>query len=179
MTSRIPKKLDLGCGSDKIDGAYGVDMVETPQVDLQQDLNKRDWNLPSDYFNEIYAIDVFEHLSNPIVFIEELYRIATSDAEIRVRGPHASSENWHDPTHKRLLTSRTFDHFSNSTRFDFYSDVEFVVEDVEITFDWTEIPGYQHFASFIANKYTRAYERTMLRNLFPATNIEFLLRPVK
>jgi hypothetical protein len=177
--TNIPDKIDLGCGDKKPEGFYGVDVIETPSADLVQDLDEPDWDLPSDHFNVIRAIDVFEHLENPVQFMEEVHRIATSDAEITIQGPHFSSGNWHDPTHRRLLGSRTFEHFTKETKFDFYTQAKFRVEQVTITFDWSENRVYKAAASFVANRYTQLYERTFLRNLMPATNITFRLSPEK
>lgn len=176
MAPEIPKKVELGCGKKKQSGWYGVDLADTPAVDLVQDLDEEDWDLPSNHFEEIRAIDVFEHLRDPVNFLEEVYRIGEDGCRVVVQGPHFSSGNWHDPTHRRLLGSRTFEHFTDETRFQFYSDGSFEVVDKKITFEWTSMPGYKHLASYIANRHMMAYERTFLRNLFPATNIRFELR---
>lgn len=176
MAPEIPKKVELGCGKKKQSGWYGVDIADTAAVNLVQDLDEENWELPSSHFEEIRAIDVFEHLRDPINFMEEVYRISKDGCQVVIQGPHFSSGNWHDPTHRRLLGSRSFEHFTDETRFEFYSDGSFEVVDKEITFEWTSIPGYEHLASYIANRHTMAYERTFLRNLFPATNIRFELR---
>ena len=96
-----------------------------------------------------------------------------------IQGPHFSSGNWHDPTHRRLLGSRSFEHFTDETWFEFYSDGSFEVVDTEITFEWTLIPGYKHLASYIANWYMMTYARTFPRNLLLATNIRFKLQTKK
>lgn len=179
MIDDIPRKVDLGCGREKQNGWYGVDIVETESVDQVQDLDEESWDLPSNHFKKVRAIDVFEHLENPIGFMEEIYRIAQDGAEIHIQGPHFSSGNWHDPTHVRLLGSRSMEHFTDKSRFDFYTDAEFLVEDIRITFEWSSSPVYIHIATYIANQFTRLYETTLLRNVLPATNISFHLRVVK
>jgi SAM-dependent methyltransferase len=179
MSSNIPRKVALGCGTDKPEGFYGVDIHDTPAVDLVQDLEDPSWNLPTSHFETIRAIDVFEHLSNPIDFMEEVHRIATPDAIVVIRGPHFSSHNWHDPTHRRLLARRTFEHFTSESRFDFYTEVEFEVTNYKLTFEWTNLPLYQTVASWIANNYISIYERYLFKEFFPATNIIFYLSPVK
>lgn len=60
----IPRQLELGCGEKKPDGFYGVDVADTAAVDLVQDLDDPDWDLPSNHFQTIRAIDVFEHLES-------------------------------------------------------------------------------------------------------------------
>lgn len=174
----IPKKVELGCGNQKPDGFYGVDIVDTEATDLIQDLDESEWNLPSNHFEIVGAIDVFKHLENPTQFMEEVWRIAKPNADVVIRGPHFSSGNWHDPTHKRLLGSRTFEHYSSETRFNFYSECAFQVIEVEIQFQWQPTPLKQ-LGYVVANQFTAPYERTFLRSLFPATNIEFHLSPIK
>jgi len=179
MAVDIPRKIDLGCGREKPTGWYGVDIADTECVDQVQNLDEECWDLPSNHFKEIRAIDVFEHLENPSGFMKEIHRIAKDGAEVYIQGPHFSSGNWHDPTHKRLLGSRSMEHFTNKSRFDFYIDVEFAVEDTQITFEWSSVRIYSHVAAFIANQFTDLYETTLLRNIFPATNISFSLQVIK
>lgn len=176
--SDIPTQVELGCGNKKPDGFYGVDIANTSTVDLVQDLNDEDWDLPSNHFQTIRAIDVFEHVKNPTTFMNELWRIAAPGCNITIRGPHFSSGNWQDPTHERLLGSRSFEHYSEETRFGFYSDHAFAVVDTEIQFQWTRTPVYKQVGYFLANRFTSLYEKTFIRNLFPATNIEFTLKPL-
>jgi len=175
----FPRKVELGCGIKKPEGFLGVDARETEKVDLVQDLDDPAWSLPSNHFSVIRAIDLFEHLENPVVFMEEIYRIARSDATIIIRCPHISSDNWHDPTHRRLAGSRTFEHFTEQSRFPFYSEATFEINEIEITFEWTEITLVRKLGYFIANRSPWLFERSFLKNLFPATNICFNLTPIK
>lgn len=179
MSSDLPTKIELGCGTEKPDGFLGVDIAETDETDLIQNLDEPDWDLPSNHFEVIRAIDVFEHLQNPDNFMEELYRIATPSATIQIRGPHISSQNWHDPTHRRLLGSRTFEHYTRDSRFGFYTDSLFEVVNYEIQFQWARVDAYRRIMETIANRWTYTYERTSLSRLFPATNIEFEITPIK
>ena len=171
-------KLELGCGNNKKNGYYGVDISKTGAVDQVIDLNKNNWDLPSNHFDSIRAIDVFEHIENPISFIEEVHRISKHNARLIIRGPHFSSQNWHDPTHKRLLGSRTFDNFTNRGRFQFYSKANFEIKSIDITFEWSGIL-VKKIGSYIANKHVTFYERSFIRNILPATNITFHLRACK
>ncbi|WP_353633802.1 methyltransferase domain-containing protein [Halobacterium sp. NMX12-1] len=174
----IPEQIELGCGKKKPEGFYGVDISETEVVDQTENLDQPGWDLPSDHFHVIRAVDLFEHLSNPTQFMEEVWRIAKPEAKIVIRGPHISSDNWHDPTHKRLLGSRTFEHYTPESRFEFYSDCSFKVNDFEIQFQWQPTPIKQ-IGHYVANRMTYSYETTALRNILPATNIRFELTPIK
>lgn len=178
FSTHIPDRLDLGCGNNKKEGYYGVDISDTKDVDQVIDLDQPDWELPSDYFEHIRVIDVFEHIEDPVAFMEELYRISRPGAEIEIRAPHFSSQNWHDPTHKRLTGSRTFDNFTDRGRFQFYSAARFEIVSVQITFEWSG-KLVQKCGSYIANKYMDFYEKSFLRHMLPATNITFKLKTVK
>jgi len=64
------KILDLGCGRNKLKGAFGVDFVKLPLVDFVWDLNKE---LPKKFHNKfdiVYSNGVLDHLGNPLLFLE-------------------------------------------------------------------------------------------------------------
>ena len=57
----MERKLNLGCGFDKRKGYLNIDLNSFHNPDLVADIRKLDM-LPSDYFEEILAQDVLEHL---------------------------------------------------------------------------------------------------------------------
>lgn len=60
-SSAMPRRINLGCGYDRREGYLNVDLHEFHEPDLVADV--RDLSaLPDDYFEEILAIDVLEHL---------------------------------------------------------------------------------------------------------------------
>lgn len=64
------KILDLGCGKNKLEGAFGVDFVKFPNVDLAWNLNNP---LPKKFNNQfdiIYNKCVLDHLGNPLNFLK-------------------------------------------------------------------------------------------------------------
>lgn len=104
----IPKTnlLDLGCGPNKIPGAFGVDIHPYPGVDLTLDLNHFPWPLETSRFHMIVARHVIEHVEQIVPFMKELHRVAAPGAKIYFETPHFSSLNsWSDPTHVRHLSS--------------------------------------------------------------------------
>ncbi|RKS83219.1 hypothetical protein BDK61_2555 [Haloarcula quadrata] len=176
-------KVLLGCGQIEREGWYGVDIVDTPECDQVVDLDTEKWDLPSDHFTHIRAINVFEHLENPINFVEEVHRIGTDGAVVEVTGPHRSSQNWTDPTHKRLLGTGTFsNYFTEQGDFNFYSDAVFEVEDVKVIFK--KHPYFPHniVAEKVFNISTnvqKLFESTFMSRLIPAQDIYFQLRVKK
>ena len=107
----MPRYAELGCGQDKPDGFLGVDKIDTEETDVQFDLDSEEWSLPENYFRYVRCKDLFEHLENPVQFVENLYRVVVPGGVVEVRSPHRSSQNWTDPTHKRLIGLDTFDYY--------------------------------------------------------------------
>lgn len=175
-------RIDLGCGNDKRSNSVGVDVVETEAVDKVQDLDEPEWDLPENHFRDVKAENVFEHLENPVQFIENVWKICRDGARVEIIGPHISSQNWHDPTHKRLLGSRTFDNFSENPDFDFYSDARFRIKQKHITFQKRKILFYNYLIEKLVNFNgftTWYYENSFLSRIFPAQNIRFVLEVEK
>lgn len=109
---RSMKRLDVGCGRDKMPGAIGMDINPRSGADVIHDMEVTPWPFENDAFDYIRAIDVLEHVDNFIPAMEEIYRIARPNAEVEIRMPFMSSCNIAtDPTHRRGATSRTFDYF--------------------------------------------------------------------
>lgn len=59
--SRFPRRLNLGCGSDYRAGYLNIDLNAWYRCDLVADIRKLDF-LPSQYYEELVAQDVLEHL---------------------------------------------------------------------------------------------------------------------
>lgn len=98
------KVLDLGCGPNKVVGAYGVDKV----IDLNAPL----WDLEGGQFDLIICRHIIEHMDNVMLFMKEIHRIAKPNAEVRIETPHFSSMNsWSDPTHKGHFSSLWYEPF--------------------------------------------------------------------
>jgi len=85
-------------------------------VDVVADLDRcGEVPLPfeDDAFDEFLASHLFEHLRNPLPFMQELHRIAKPGAKAVFRVPYGSSDDaMEDPTHVRLCFLQTFAYFS-------------------------------------------------------------------
>lgn len=176
----LPNRIELGCGEEKPTGFHGVDKIDTSETDQVIDLDKSSWDLPSNHFIEIRAVDLYEHVENPVNFFEEIYRISQEGAEIYIRTPHRSSQNWTDGTHKRLagLDSIKFYHTTDGP-YSYYSDAEFVQDEVKITFRKRKMLPWNYLVEPLINinRLTKEfYEESFLSRLFPALNIEFRLK---
>jgi SAM-dependent methyltransferase len=109
-------KLNLGAGSAPLKGWVNVDCVQLCGIDVVHDLDTGPWPWPDDSVQAIEAIDVFEHVADPLLFVNECWRILRAGryAHILVpdfRGPNAFT----DPTHRRFCTPATFNYWLPGT----------------------------------------------------------------
>lgn len=114
-------KLNLGCGSKKIDGWVNVDKYKSEAVDKRVDLEKFPWPWKDNSVTEVLLNHVLEHLgqntSSYLGIIKELWRVCQHDAKIHIAVPHPRHDHflW-DPTHVRAITwegLRMFDQEQN------------------------------------------------------------------
>jgi len=99
-------KLDIGCGTKKHEGYWGLDVYPYEGVDVVWNISKYPWPFEDNSFSSIIAFDVIEHIPNVISFFKECYRIAKPDAILTIKTPHFSSRNsWGDPTHIHHFSS--------------------------------------------------------------------------
>lgn len=173
--------IDLGCGEDKHEGALGVDIVDTDEVDIVMDLTDYPWDLPDDTFSSVYCIDVIEHLEQPLRFLEEVYRISKDGAIVHIKTPHFTNNNaWVDPTHKRPFSAFTFqDYITEEGEYSYYTDAVFEPVSVYILFESAKKIPWNIVGRYIANRWTWWYEKTVLRSLFPAQSMRIELRVSK
>lgn len=111
------KRLNLGCGTKPLQDATNHDLTtHHAYVDVAQDLNARVWRWDAESFDEIYAVDVLEHLDDLIAALEECWRILTPTGRLLLRVPYGLAEiSFTDPTHKQHLMPRSLDYFIRGT----------------------------------------------------------------
>lgn len=103
------KKLNLGCGFNKVEGFTNVDSSPLCKPDKLIDLNSKTWDFPSDEFDHIFAKDILEHLDDTVAAIKEMYRVSQHGAIWEIQVPHWRCDTaLDDPTHKRFITPGTF-----------------------------------------------------------------------
>jgi SAM-dependent methyltransferase len=111
-----PKRLHLGCGKTILSGWVNLDLLPGAGVDVVADLDKcGEVPLPfeADTFDEFLAAHLFEHIRNPLPFMQELHRVAKGGAKAVFRVPYGSSDDaFEDPTHVRRCFMNTFGYFS-------------------------------------------------------------------
>lgn len=95
-------KLDLGCGKNKREGFWGVDIIKFPGVDQIVDLTKIPWPWEDESISEAHTSHFIEHLTaqQRVNFSNELYRVLVPKGTCQIIVPHwASGRAYGDPTH--------------------------------------------------------------------------------
>ena len=129
-----PAVFDLGCGAHKTEGAFGVDGVGLPGVDLVHDLTARPYPLPDDCADEVVLHHVIEHFADPLPLMEEVWRMTRPGGRVSIRTPHYSGPYaWIDPTHRRAFTSQSF-HYFGENGYSYYTHARFQVAGVRLKY---------------------------------------------
>lgn len=111
-------RLNLGCGALVIDGWVNVDNYEGPGIDLVHDLDDQPWPWADGSVEEIVALDIYEHVDNPLGFVNEMWRVSRPGTLIRLRTTKWDTrQSFTDPTHKRWLTEDSFNYWIPGTEF--------------------------------------------------------------
>lgn len=161
--------LDLGCGPHgKLEGAIGVDKRPAPHVDVVHDLNDFPYPFDENRFEHIEMSHILEHVAHPAQMMEEVHRIARSNATVRIVTPHYTSQlSYGDLTHYHHFGYVTFTHLCNGGKFR--------LERSKLIFtDFYRVTG----VSLLANRFPRRWEK-YLGFIFPAMYVDVTLRVVK
>lgn len=106
--------LDVGCGSAKHEGAFGIDIRSDSQADLVHDLRIVPWPIPAGHYSRVICHDIIEHVVDVSSFLRELHRVCTPRSVIEIRTPHFTSRYaYNDPTHLHAFGYFFLDHFTH------------------------------------------------------------------
>lgn len=112
------RRINLGAGSDIRAGWTNVDRVKLPGIDTVHDLDVAPWPWETASVDEINAMDVFEHVDDALLFVNECGRILKPGGILRIRTGYWKHENsYTDPSHKRHSTEKSLDYWCPGTEF--------------------------------------------------------------
>jgi len=125
-------KLNVGCGNDIRKDSLNLDIAVLPGVDVVHDINLFPWPFEENTFEEVFMINVLEHLPDTVKAIEELFRISKEECIIHIRVPYWNSYiSYGDPTHLKTFHQDSFDFFDPNTvlgkRRYYYSKAKFQI----------------------------------------------------
>ena len=132
--SGLPVVLDLGCGARKVPGAFGIDIAAMPGVDLVHDLRTTPSPVPESCADAIYLNHLLEHFEDPLLILEEVWRMARPGGRVYIRTPHYSGiYAWRDPTHRRSFSAASFHYFGENI-YSYYTRARFHVVQVRLKY---------------------------------------------
>lgn len=189
------KRLNLGCGKDLKKREYIIrfnykpytlegrdewvelDCLNLPGVDVVHDLEKP---LPfkKNYFSEVYASHILEHIKNFIQLMEEIHRVCKPGAIIKIKVPYfASASAFQDPTHVRFFTLKTFNYFLPKNENNFITKARFKILRKKIK--WTRKNWIINKPlEWLVNSLQRGYERFFCF-IIPFQELELELEVIK
>jgi SAM-dependent methyltransferase len=143
-------KLNLGSGTDLLDGYVNHDIAKLPGIDIVHNLNSTPWPWDSSAIDEIKIYDVLEHLDDFMSAMEEIWRILIPGGICRLRVPYWNSWcAYADPTHKRSFHELTFDFFDPRSPYcqqrHYYTHARFLIKEISFVIcpfsPYFSIPG--------------------------------------
>lgn len=88
-------KINLGCGTKKLDGYVNVDQCGEP--DIRWDLSQFPWPFEDESIDEVFSEHFLEHIHDYEKTIKEIHRILIPGGKFRAVVPHFKSPYypWH------------------------------------------------------------------------------------
>lgn len=156
-------KLDIGCGQEKHDGYFGVDIVKLPGVDLVCDISQ---GLPFEEgsVREILISHVLEHIHDLDGVMKEFHRTLAPGGIIKIFVPHCfSAIAFGDPTHCRFFTYETFAQYDLNHPKSYYRDFgfKFVKSHIQPYHRWYKPNLFSNFLEWLINLNQRRGERLL------------------
>ncbi len=105
-------RLNFGCGQDIKKGWVNVDITKFPGVNKTFDFNTLPYPFKDNYFDQIYADNILEHLNDLTKVMKELHRITRNRGELHIIVPYYNCYGaYNDITHKHYFSHLAFEPF--------------------------------------------------------------------
>jgi len=127
------KKLNFGCGKDIREEYVNVDITPLEGVDKVFDFDIFPYPFSDNEFDEIYADNVLEHLSDIPAVMKELHRISKPEGNIRIIVPYYNCYGaYNDVTHKHYFSHLAFEPFyGSSSRGSYFIEEKFELKKIK------------------------------------------------
>jgi len=113
----MKKKLNLGSGCDVKEDYVNLDCVNIEGTDVVHNLEDFPYPFEENTFEEVYAHQTLEHLSDKIKVMNEIWRICKNGAEVHINVPYfAFAGAFCHAEHKSFFGYNTFEYWTNSSR---------------------------------------------------------------
>lgn len=171
------KKIYLGCGHRKEEGALGLDIRTDSLADVIGDMTGPYLPFRDNTFHEVHCYEVLEHIPNLIAILEEIKRVTVPEGILLITSPYFTNANsFTDPTHCHHFTGKTFFLITHpQSGISWKSQGSFLLVEQKIVF-------YRSLRNmgieYIANHFTKFFER-YLCYIFPAYYLKVKLQITK
>jgi SAM-dependent methyltransferase len=180
------KILDVGCGSNKYEGAIGLDNNPRTAADVIHDLGEVPYPFADDEFDFVISRHVVEHIPDVMAFITELHRITKHGGRIKLVTPHYTNPDWAtDPTHRNHFNCYSFNTFMPERQvFDFYTEVQLkpISTYVSLSNLWRSL-GFEFFVNLDQKspslRFTRKFWEHYLSYIFRGKELHFEFEVIK
>jgi len=106
------KKLNLGCNQNVLSGWVNVDLEPFEGVEIAADLEKP-WPWEDGSIHYIRAVDIVEHLHDPIHTMNEAWRVLGQGGIFEILVPSTDGRGaFQDPTHVSFWNQNSFIYYS-------------------------------------------------------------------
>ena len=121
-------KLNLGCGSKKLNGFSNCDNNKSVKPDKFLDVDHFPYSFPRNYADYILLDNVLEHLENIPSVMKELHRILKPNGRLEIFVPYAKSDGAiQDPTHTHFFTENSLQYFETKSSYLYSSPYTFTI----------------------------------------------------
>lgn len=123
----IPKILNIGCGTHRLDDALNIDINPKINPDAILDITKVPFGekihtktfgeieIKEEMFDEIRAFHVLEHIRDLVPTMWNCYKLLNWDGKMLIRVPYDLSYGaWQDPTHVRAFNQHSWKYWCMS-----------------------------------------------------------------
>ncbi len=132
-------KLNVGCGSQSLEGFLGLDIRVAGGTDVICDLTDY-LPMAANSVDYIYSKSFLEHVDDLEFVLREFNRVLKPHSSVYIYVPHWSNPFYYsDYTHRRFFGLVTFDYFARSENQVYravptYADIYFLTEQVRLLF---------------------------------------------
>jgi SAM-dependent methyltransferase len=169
-------KLNLGCGNDKRKGYVNCDISNATKPDKVFNLEKK-FPFKNNSATEIIALNVIEHLDDPMKFMEECWRVLKNNGKLILGAPHTSNTVYAGAmTHKSTgINAYSFEPFKPGNPYNYYTKAKFKVDSIK--YHWFNFFG-RRLIEYFCNKHIFLAEH-ILAGVIMLETVEVKLTAVK
>jgi ubiquinone/menaquinone biosynthesis C-methylase UbiE len=129
----IYEKINIGCGLDKHDDEFGIDINPRSNADMIFDLNVIPWDIEDSKFESVRCDAILEHLHHFYGVMEEIWRISKNGTKTYINVPHFSDfAMYTDPTHVKFFSSNSFSTLTGDSKWSYYTDARYEIVSLKI-----------------------------------------------